>query len=82
MDIEKEWEMDATPKKVIKTRRTNRALRNKTNTMETANGENVAQVKGQNMITKNDTEESLRQKFPNVNQYELEYLLFLTNQCD
>lgn len=34
------------------------------------------------MITKNDTIESLRQKFPNVNPFEFEFLLFLKNKSE
>lgn len=50
--------------------------------METTINQSAIQVHRPNMITKNDTEESLRQKFPNVNRYEFEYLLFLKKKCD
>lgn len=65
---------------------TNRALRNKTNTMEIEteieNTLKTIQVKQEHTITKYDTEESLRQKFPNVNPYEFEFLLFLKAKSD
>lgn len=66
--------------------KTNRALRNKTNTMEIEteieNSLDTIQVKQEHTVTKDDTEESLRQKFPNVNPYEFEFLLFLKAKSD
>ncbi|XP_055305106.1 uncharacterized protein LOC129569903 isoform X1 [Sitodiplosis mosellana] len=78
----KEEKLDIPLKEVMKSGRSNRALRNKTNTMETANDQGTVQQKHQTVITKDDTAESLRQKFPNVNQYEFEYLLFLKAKSD
>lgn len=67
---------------VISTNNTQRVLRNRTNTIKT-NGDdcNVTddneEAKMENAITKNDTADSLREKFPNVNPYEFEFLMFL-----
>lgn len=67
---------------VINSNNTQRILRNRTNTIQT-NGDdcNVTDDNGEanmeNAITKNDTADSLREKFPNVNPYEFEFLMFL-----
>lgn len=49
---------------------------------EIENSLDTIQVKQEHTVTKDDTEESLRQKFPNVNPYEFEFLLFLKAKSD
>lgn len=70
-----------------------RILRNKTNTMQTIDQldnpndvpggltvvprEDIVDMAKTNIITKKDTVDSLRQKFPKVNLFEFEFLMFL-----
>lgn len=65
-----------------------RALRNKTNVLKDEQDSTItdkdasegSQVKPEHVITKNDTEDSLREKFPGVNQFEFEFLMFLKSK--
>lgn len=78
----KEEKIEIASIEVINSNNTQRVLRNKTNTIQT-NGDdsNVMddneKAKMENAITQNDTVDSLRQKFPNVNPFEFEFLMFL-----
>lgn len=67
------------PLEVMKPKKLIRVLGNKTNTIQTQemdeDEQKVAETK--NEITKNDTVETLREKFPHANAFEFEYLMFV-----
>lgn len=80
----KNEKIDNVPLEVMNSTKTKRALRNKTNTIQSDDGQDQTktikdadQVKQEPIITKNDTEDSLRQRFPNASPYEFEFLMFL-----
>lgn len=77
--------MNIEPQKIKKIGKTSGPSQNTNNTAqkkrddhnELESSENTVQLDEEKMVTKDDTVDSLREKFPNVNLFELEFLLFL-----
>lgn len=86
----KEEKKDTTQNEVMNSGKPIRAFRKNTNTVDRETEREIkvkvdpdsVRVNRESMITKDDTPDTLREKFPDVSQYEIEFLLFLKDKSD
>lgn len=77
----KKEKLVSTSVEVTNANKSNRVLRNRTNTIQTQEKyEDDHAVQTKHEITRNDTADTLREKFPNVNAFEFQFLLFIKDQ--